>query len=68
MRNKEPFIHNEEMLVNIIGLSFIVMWLNGGVAFIVLMFIYFFFCEWLEHLNYKKTQAKRDEINNRKHY
>ena len=61
MKKSAPLIHNEDMFVKIIGLSFLMMWLKGGVIFIALMFIYFFICEYFERKRYKKIKKKLKE-------
>lgn len=68
MRMKEPMIHNEDMLAKIIGASALLIWLKDGIAIVAVLWIWFFICECVERKNYKRTQAKRDEINNRKYY
>jgi hypothetical protein len=61
MRNRPPLIHNEEMLANIIGISILVFLLKGGWIFIILMFTYFFICEYFERKKYKKLMKRLKE-------
>ena len=55
MNKRPPLIHDEDLLVKIIGASFLVMWLKGGLAFILLMFIYFFINERIERKKWHKA-------------
>ena len=67
-KRKPPLIHNDDMFTKFVITSLLVMWLKGGRIFILLMWIYFFICEYFERKNYKRTQKKRDEIGNRRYY
>ena len=61
LNTKPPVIHNEDLLAKIIGASFLVMWLKGGLILVLLMFIYFFINVLFERKKYKKLMKKLKE-------